>query len=449
MDYQGKPVLNILNFVFHTSSTAADQVVASPLLYQPWMCTHVQIVADRSRTEPDGTAYCVTIKGNSSVCPPLYLRLRLSDDGMTLAGCCSATPDFQPPLSPEASSETFPHVLFKRNSSPEIMAFYPSPAEHDTGRIRAFWRFAISAVLYRIRQRNFSWGFIKSRRDHKHRLVSLLYYEACRNTVSDRPSLADECRRHLERALPADLHFAGYVMADPEKFPWIIPHCMGRLSEGCQCPGLLETAAPRVRCVSCPDSGFVSYPGYGCVFCGLTECLEDHLRYVTSSDPSVEHCIVKTRVLRWTLDAFQRMLKAAKIEPLERARTIRRMLAQEDPPMDRRSRDGDRGRDPRTSSLGQVEAVESVGSRADKADVEAGEMAGISTTSDHVTESTTENQNNSGDGPMLCIGCMEPVTLPCWTCVECAGECFSVLRPRTRSKLTLLRRAARSLRRLR
>ncbi|RPD53442.1 hypothetical protein L226DRAFT_516920 [Lentinus tigrinus ALCF2SS1-7] len=410
--YQGVPVLSILNAVFHIAPASTDQVVASPLLFQPWTSTHVDLVAEKLESD-DGRTYRVTIRGNSSFFSSMYLRLRLSDDGTTLAGYCYPTYDFELPRSPDGAEEKPIPVVLKHNSSPEVMAFYPSTAEREAGRSRALWRFAISAVLYRIRQRNFSWDFIKSRRDRNRRLVSLLYYEAIRDSISG-PSLAEESRRLLERALPGDLHFAGYAATDPERFPWILPPCLDP-SPNCQHPGLLETTVPCVRCLSCSPAS--SYPGYGCVFCGVTECLYDHLLYRSPLDSSGQHCIVKTRVLGWTMNAFQEATKKSTVELLDRVGTIRKMISGSSEGADMKpGTTVERGRDPRPSPLMQAkDRLKHNGGQGDKDGDEPQEVRELATMDAGRSETATDRNSR----PVLCITCTEKVTLPCWTCAEC------------------------------
>lgn len=90
---------------------------------------------------------------------------------------------------------------------PDVLSFRPAPweLESKSDRIRALWRFALSAVEYRVLQSTYSWKFFKQRRDVRRR-----YVEFCIRQHFGRPLGASEkieCRG-LERTLsPLDARY--------------------------------------------------------------------------------------------------------------------------------------------------------------------------------------------------------------------------------------------------
>lgn len=64
-------------------------------------------------------------------------------------------------------------VTFKR-TAPEHLRYYPTPSEvNGDGRARALWRFAILATLDQVRRRDWSWSYLRERRDQRKTFMRL------------------------------------------------------------------------------------------------------------------------------------------------------------------------------------------------------------------------------------------------------------------------------------
>ena len=104
---------------FHASPTNKSQFLACPLLTSPWLCTQVTVVGEHTHDADGCYLYNFTMTLNTSTLDTEYFRLTLDSDGTTLSGDWDITPDFT------SSDKT--RVVLKKNSSPEIMSFYPRP----------------------------------------------------------------------------------------------------------------------------------------------------------------------------------------------------------------------------------------------------------------------------------------------------------------------------------
>ncbi|KAI1783152.1 hypothetical protein LXA43DRAFT_1187180 [Ganoderma leucocontextum] len=94
-----------------------------------------------------------------------YWTATLADDGKTLSGQWGYAPDDQP--------WTF---VFKR-APPEVLVNRPHPKEFEENRIKALWKYALTAVHNQVRRRLFSWSYLKERRDLRKEYLELLLKE--------------------------------------------------------------------------------------------------------------------------------------------------------------------------------------------------------------------------------------------------------------------------------
>ncbi|KAJ3008357.1 hypothetical protein NUW54_g3181 [Trametes sanguinea] len=223
------------SYHFHPSPTDPNKLIAEPVNPRTYSYTRLTVTMECAGSETDTgpRIYRMTESWNSSTFLNAEYELLLHEDGITLSGGLK-----------NAYSPSSPTVIMKKGSPPEVMMFYPFPADIQGSRAKALWRFALDAVLYDVKRRAFSWNFIKERRDVRARYVSLL-----RALISNVP-LPYEDFRELEllygRIPPADLHFYTHVAMEPERYPsrWILPRCRA-------CSRILRPDAARLCCYSC------------------------------------------------------------------------------------------------------------------------------------------------------------------------------------------------------
>ena len=194
MEYSG---LRTFNLRFHTSNKK-NRFVACPKLYFPWSCTRADVTGSYTTT-PDGTvAYSFSIAFNVESLKSEHYRMSLSPDNSTITGVCGFEEDLSDP-------RVVTPVTMKKDIPPDVMVFYPTAEELSRNKARALWRFATSATLYQVQQRNFSWRFIKARLNRRRRLADL-WLRYSRNVPLSNAEKAEYI--DLTRlATSADLHF--------------------------------------------------------------------------------------------------------------------------------------------------------------------------------------------------------------------------------------------------
>lgn len=63
--------------------------------------------------------------------------------------------------------------FLKRNPAAWCLRYRPSPAELREGKARAFWKYALSTIVHRIRRQRLAWSFINERREIGQRYIEL------------------------------------------------------------------------------------------------------------------------------------------------------------------------------------------------------------------------------------------------------------------------------------
>lgn len=94
-----------------------------------------------------------------------YFTGSLTEDGGTLAGRWGYDDDEKPY-----------HFLFKRVPAETLIA-RPPPTEFEENKIRALWKYALTAVHNEVRRKMFSWSYLKERRDIRHEYLHLVERE--------------------------------------------------------------------------------------------------------------------------------------------------------------------------------------------------------------------------------------------------------------------------------
>ena len=102
-----------------------------------------------------------------------YFLGTLSDDGETLSGKWGFD---------ESSLDNL--FLFKR-VAPHVLVTRPTPSEFEENRIRALWKYALTAAHNEARRKLFSWSLLKERRDRRKEYLELVQREEDGETTSD------------------------------------------------------------------------------------------------------------------------------------------------------------------------------------------------------------------------------------------------------------------------
>ncbi|KAI1785889.1 hypothetical protein LXA43DRAFT_99677 [Ganoderma leucocontextum] len=141
-----------------------------------------------------------------------YWTGTLDDDGNTFSGKWGYEKDDQ--------AYTF---IFKR-VPPEVLIDRPHPKEFTENRVKALWKYALTAVRNQIRRRLFSWSYLKERRDMRKECLELLLRE-----MDGRLTMADYERSSVFqlRLTFDDIRYV-YVLRDYRQraFPDVIcDHC--------------------------------------------------------------------------------------------------------------------------------------------------------------------------------------------------------------------------------
>ncbi|KAJ3011250.1 hypothetical protein NUW54_g2238 [Trametes sanguinea] len=219
---------------FHASPRDSNQLFAGPTdpmsLQQTRLTVWLEVASSGAGDRP---VYRMTESWNTSAPRDLEYALALDDDGVTLSGRLL---DLFWPASRQ--------VVMKKGPPPEVMVFYPSPAEFSRDKVKALWRFALDAILYDVRRRLFSWAFIKKRKDHRRRFVSLNF--ATSTQIPLAPDQSAELDHLYRRLLPADIEFYAHAALEPPRYPanWFLPRCK-------LCSRIMEVDTQRLCCCSC------------------------------------------------------------------------------------------------------------------------------------------------------------------------------------------------------
>ncbi|KAI0827868.1 hypothetical protein BC628DRAFT_1409435 [Trametes gibbosa] len=201
-------------FDFHPAPGDPSKVIAAPLLSAPWMCTRATVTGTFGGLDEKGrSTYALVDVYNTSALPDGHTRLTLGEDRTTFMGERDAT------LATDTPSSVRAHVVMKKESSPDIMQFYPQPSKLQANKAAALWRFAISATLHDVRRRHLSWGFLLERRGRKRRLASLLLAAASFELDGEEmdPDDRAERARLASETTPADWHFFAWAAIESNR----------------------------------------------------------------------------------------------------------------------------------------------------------------------------------------------------------------------------------------
>ncbi|OSD01341.1 hypothetical protein PYCCODRAFT_541681 [Trametes coccinea BRFM310] len=156
------PIAPMLSFCFHASpdhvSFQASSVAAAGMEYTIDGGYHV---------EDDGSVTYTFVRMNAlQRIRTTYFRGTLDEDGQRLSGSWGYSEDDKP--------YTF---LFFKSVPPEAIVARPTPSEFEENKIRALWKYALTAVVNGVRSKMLSWRNIQERRKVKQEYLDLLERE--------------------------------------------------------------------------------------------------------------------------------------------------------------------------------------------------------------------------------------------------------------------------------
>ncbi|PIL29978.1 hypothetical protein GSI_07889 [Ganoderma sinense ZZ0214-1] len=294
--------------------------------------------------------------------PAQHFSAELDRNGTTLSGSWGYR------------DKPFP-FMFKR-LSPEVMRFYPTPAELAANKPRALWQFAIRAILDQLARKRGSWRWLKKRWETGQRYakltmrrdesdsgtsnVKLTAEEVVELAGCQRAMTTDEARLFnifidlCKRSVPVHWH-----VDNPSTltvFAELTAHCYTKSRDvECKSCGEHPIRGSRILCITCGLVDSVS-------LCSRKRCLtavvppDVHHHCALPHNPS--HDILKLPV------AIHPILECADVYRKARsaAKTVRQLFAELQPSQARRA--------------------------------------------------------------PQCVHCRKPVSLPCWYCIECEGDVF-------------------------
>ncbi|KAM5533025.1 hypothetical protein V8D89_013293 [Ganoderma adspersum] len=209
-------------------------------------------------TEEDRTVVYSFTQHSVARSKTTYWTGSLEDEGETLSGKWGYEKDHQP--------YTF---VFKR-VPPEVLADRPHPKEFTANRVKALWKFALTAVRNQVRRRMFSWSYLEERRDVRREYLDLLLKE-----MDGRLTDADSTRfSTLNHRLTFDDVRCFYIIHDYRKRA--IPAHFGARCDYCE-DAIYGT---RVTCIECGTQDTLD-------FCDKPACVGCTIR--TRGDMSSPH----------------------------------------------------------------------------------------------------------------------------------------------------------------
>ncbi|KAJ7216565.1 hypothetical protein GGX14DRAFT_696336 [Mycena pura] len=324
-------------------------------------------------------------------------------------------------LGNEKNRKTHPASFVFKRMPPEHMRFVPAPVEleHKQDKSRALWRFAIEAVRHQVRRDRWSWVFFKERRDTRRRFIEL-YIRGSGSSTFGVPLSNEECEefnRILKLLTTADCRF--YSSFAEVQIRKITNHDIKCDS----CRGIIDGA--RLTCLVCQmKETFNTVDFHDSPSCKFTKLV---LRDDMQKPHLPHHDLMKVRRVVHTRQ-YGKTYRDAK-EALKNARaffkTPKRVAA------DRNASDGDSDADTEDEGghapvsakrLSQKLALAVPGS-------EDNLPRGLASNLMSPMPATPSPAPGSvSSGPLCCNStCKEPITQPCWYCVQCGDAAFICL----------------------
>ncbi|KAF9807161.1 hypothetical protein IEO21_08361 [Rhodonia placenta] len=249
----------------------------------------------------------------------------------------------------------------------EVLICRPSPMELQSDRIRALWRFALTAVQEQVARRRLTWKFLAKRRDLRHRYMDLALRTQLGRPLNEAET--EEWRNCMGALTPLDALICHHVMELRKRT--ICIH-RGVYCDSCDAHDQ-EITGGRIVCLTCDKDG-----GESIDLC--EDCIGTEVDCAKRPDLAAPHLpthdLYKLRSLIHQRE-FRSIVLMAR-NALERARTAFKDVQ-------------------------------------DVAHERTGE-GGTGKAEDRLTKIVQED--------LTCIKCKERVTQPCWYCIVCEDAVF-------------------------
>ena len=331
-------------------------------------------------TTPQGQVTYVLRMRYSLRAVTMKARGRLNEDGTVLSGQWDSWG-----IENMLLEDIGPFIMCRLD--PEILSARPPPWEFEEDRIGSLWRFALTAAKEQVLRSSYSWKFFKKRRDIRRRCVELSKQQTLNQWVNE--AKVKEVNQAIRSLSPADARFytsvANYeILHGPCVHSYVtsvmFAHVDGRLTQlrrdiyCCIC--YKQIVGSRMVCMTCAPMSMRTVN-----FCSKSACLVATVNFKDLPDLTSPHIMSHEYYqLRKTMHLReQKQYDAQAREALRKAHTV-------------------------LDALGTTPSVDS-------------------------GDSTTDVQRDYRGRP-TCLGCMKPVTKPCWCCAECDGARLHPIRLR-------------------
>ncbi|KAF8178111.1 hypothetical protein K438DRAFT_1938825 [Mycena galopus ATCC 62051] len=299
--------------------------------------------------------------------------------------------------------------LFKRNITPEHMCFYPTPVELQNNKARALWAFAIAAVRFDIYRNRGAWPYFKGRRERRLRFIQL-YIRSEGSSTFGAPITDEESEElsQIKKAMTtADSRF--YHSLAEQQIRATVQH--GAVCDSCRG----RIGGTRISCLVCQMKDTFNTVD----FCSTPGCIANRvMRDDMQKAHLPHHDLLKVRRVVHTRQ-FGKTYRDAK-EALQKARTFFKSPSGvtkqgSESEADTEDEEGHAPSPPKRLSIKRLSRMPSFSisiptpnprpeSRISMARLPLEQLAVAS-------------------GPP-CRVCKQPVSQPCWYCVQCADASF-------------------------
>ncbi|GBE85444.1 hypothetical protein SCP_0706310 [Sparassis crispa] len=165
--------------------------------------------------------------------------------------------------------------------APEVLTYRPSPRQFAENRIKALWKFVLSAVEGQVRRQIWSWSHFKQRRDIRKRYIQLLIrkWDFGRLLEGDEEDELARCRKTLT---PEDARFYETLYHFQLR---VTPVHVGVSCDNCR--GII--GGTRTVCIDCDTDATVD-------FCDDERCLNAEVQRFDLTSPHLpSHAVYKVR----------------------------------------------------------------------------------------------------------------------------------------------------------
>ncbi|KAI0633741.1 hypothetical protein C8Q77DRAFT_1157905 [Trametes polyzona] len=362
------PISAMMSFCFHASADHSSFEASDTAAHG----TSYTILGGYT-TKDDGSVEYNFTRTYSARLKKSYFTGALDEDGSTLSGSWGYSTDDKPY-----------QFLFKRIPAETLIA-RPPPSEFEENKIRALWKYALTAARNEVRRKMFSWSYLKERRDIRREYLELLEREMDeisteedleRFALLDRTSTCEDVRCFYVlkdyRLRPVASHFANCDVCDERIY------------------------GARLMCLKCGSRWTLDFHDKpGC------RDAEDITRDDVTEPHQPSHDFVK---VRRPFNQYREIGKILRMSDaaLERARKL----------LKRAVRDGD-----------ESDSESDDSSEADETETASPETTTKPTKQGREEVYSSDSESESSEKPKLtCVSCSSPVSYPCWYCIDCPAE---------------------------